>query len=233
MNLAREIVRFVESAKPERGVLLAPPFLYLPFVREVIEGSGVFLGAQDLSAHEDGAFTADVSARMLLDAGCSHVIVGHSERREHNRDSDELIGQKVRRALDAGLGVILCIGEKEEERLRGDEKRVVERQYKAGVADVSLDEATNMITIAYEPVWAIGTGRTATPKDASLMHAFIRESVGERFGNGVAQNTQILYGGSVKAANAADLLQNDEIDGALVGGASLDSDSFTAIISAR
>ena len=232
VDLARAVRGVAEGNTRGRDVLLAPPAVYLGPVREAIEGSSVLLAAQDVSAHEDGAFTGEHSAEMLLDAGCRYSIIGHSERREHGGESDELIGRKVRRAFDTGLGAILCVGEKEDERLRGHETRVVERQLRAALEDVRKEEADRLLVLAYEPVWAIGTGRTATPKDAAIMHRFIRDWIGGRFGAGTADAIRVLYGGSVKPANAADLLQNPEIDGALVGGASLKADSFAAIISA-
>ncbi|MBN1825660.1 MAG: triose-phosphate isomerase [Candidatus Eisenbacteria bacterium] len=232
VDLARAVRHAAEGGAKKREVLLAPPAPYLGPVREALVGSAILLAGQDVSAHEDGAFTGELSAEMLLDEGCRFSIIGHSERREHGGESDELIGRKVRRAFDVGLGAILCVGEKEDERLRGHERKVVERQLRAALENVQKEEADRLLTVAYEPVWAIGTGRTATPKDAAVMHRFIRDWVGGRFGAATAEAIRILYGGSVKPSNAADLLQSPEIDGALVGGASLKADSFSAILSA-
>jgi len=230
-RLAGEVRRFAEERNTDREVLLAPPFPYLVAVRAAIEGSPVLLGAQDVSPHAPGAHTGEVSAEMLLDLGCARAIVGHSERRESG-ETDAIVRGKARRAVDLGLGIILCVGEKEEERLRGEEKQVVERQLREALAGVGAREAEEKLVVAYEPVWAIGTGRTATAGDAEEMHRFARGVLGELFGEGAARSIRILYGGSVKPSNAAELLGKDEIDGALVGGASLDAALFTEIISA-
>ncbi len=232
VRLAAEVRRFADGARPDRQALLAPPFPYLEPVREVLRGGRVLLGAQDVSEHPPGAFTGEVSAEMLLDLGCVRAIVGHSERREHAEESDERVHAKAKRAVDLGLGIILCVGEKEEERLRGAEKRIVEAQLRAALAGFAPREVEQQVVVAYEPVWAIGTGRTATAADAEAMHAHVREVLAALFGEGVARAVRILYGGSVKPSNAGELLAEADIDGALVGGASLDGASFTAILSA-
>ncbi|MFH1278884.1 MAG: triose-phosphate isomerase [Candidatus Eisenbacteria bacterium] len=231
-DLAVSVRAYVEAAKPSSEVLVAPPYPYLPAVREALAGSAVLLAGQDVSAHEPGAFTGEVSAEMLADSGCTHAIVGHSERREFGGDSDETVRAKARRAADLGLGVILCVGEKEGERERGEQKTIVKRQLARALAGWSPREAEEKLVVAYEPVWAIGTGKTATPADAEDMHAFARKILRDRFGPETGERIRVLYGGSVKPANAGDLLGQENIDGALVGGASLDGDSFTAIISA-
>jgi len=240
MNLSREtavslaaVVRgYVEKTAPARDVLLAPPHPYLEGVHHVLSGGPVWLAGQDVSAHAPGAYTGDVAAEMLLDTGCTHVIVGHSERREHFGDTDEIVQAKTKRAVDLGLAVVLCVGEREEERDRGEEKTVVERQLQAALTGLTPAEAAEKLTVAYEPVWAIGTGRTASPADAQEMHRFARSVLAERFGKDIAENLRILYGGSVKPGNAGELLRAEDIDGALVGGASLEGESFTAILSA-
>jgi triosephosphate isomerase len=229
-SLAGEVRRFALERKADREVLLAPPFPYLEAVRAAIEGSLVLLGAQDVSPHAPGAYTGEVSAEMLLDLGCARAIVGHSERRESG-ETDAIVRGKAKRAADLGLGIILCVGEREEERLRGEEKRVVERQLREALSGFSGRDAEEKLVVAYEPVWAIGTGRTATARDAEEMHRFARGVLAELFGEGAAHSIRILYGGSVKPSNAAELLAKDEIDGALVGGASLDAASFAEIIS--
>ena len=231
-SLAGEVVRAAAASGTKREALLAPPFPYLAKVAGVIAGSGLLLAGQDVSERAPGAFTGQVSAEMLLDSGCTHVIVGHSERRQWNGDTDDVVRAKGGRAADLGLGVILCVGEREEERERGMEKLVVERQLLEGFADFSHRDAEEKLVIAYEPVWAIGTGKTATPEDAEEMHRHVRSVAAGRFGEEIAKKIRVLYGGSVKPSNAKDLLSRKNIDGALVGGASLDGTSFAAIIAA-
>ncbi len=232
LQLARAVREHVVREKPEREVVLAPPFPYLPLVGAEIEGSAVVLSAQDVSSRTPGAFTGEVAAEMLLEVGCGMVIVGHSERRVYGGDTDEVVRRKVRRATDLGLRVILCVGEKEGERDRGEQEDVVRRQLVQGLADLPREEAARKLVIAYEPVWAIGTGKTATPGDAAAMHRFVRETIAGETDDSIARSVPILYGGSVKPGNAAELLAEEEIDGALIGGASLDADSFLAILSA-
>ncbi|MFH1681794.1 MAG: triose-phosphate isomerase [Candidatus Eisenbacteria bacterium] len=231
VDLAAEVRLFVEEKGIDHEVLLAPPFPYLEAVRGVIEGSRVLLGAQDVSFHPPGAFTGEVSAEMLLDLGCARTIVGHSERRESG-ETDEIVHAKARRAADLGLGIILCVGEREEERARGEEKRIVERQLRSALAGFAPPDVEERVVVAYEPVWAIGTGKTATAGDAEEMHRFARGVLSGLFGEGAARSVRVLYGGSVKPSNAAELLREEDIDGALVGGASLDGASFAAILSA-
>jgi triosephosphate isomerase len=202
------------------------PAPYLAQVRSMLDGSPVRWGAQDVSAHERGAFTGEVSAEMLLEFGCSYVIVGHSERRSYHAESDELVAQKAHRALASGLTPIVCVGETLEEREQGATDAVVARQL-APVLDVVGGQMASVV-IAYEPVWAIGTGKTATPEMAQQVHARLRAMLAGRDEES-AQQVRILYGGSMKPDNATDLLAMPDIDGGLIGGASLNASDFLAI----
>ena len=202
------------------------PAPYLAQVQSALGGSPVRWGAQDVSAHERGAFTGEVSAEMLLEFGCSYVIVGHSERRSYHGESDELVAQKAQRALASGLTPIVCVGETLEEREQDATDAVVSRQL-APVLDAMRTQLANMV-IAYEPVWAIGTGKTATPEMAQQVHARLRAMLAERDAES-AQQVRILYGGSMKPDNAKDLLAKPDIDGGLIGGASLNASDFLAI----
>lgn len=211
-------------------VLIAPVFTALYPVHEALgENARVKLGAQDVFWEDEGAFTGEVSAPLLKDVGCEYVIVGHSERRQHFGETDDMVRRKVGAVLSHGLSVIVCVGETLEEREAGRTEAVVLNQLDVAVR--GLNTLARMV-IAYEPVWAIGTGRTAKPDDAQAVHAAIRQRLASRFGEAEAQAIRILYGGSVKPGNAAELLAQPDIDGALVGGASLDADSFLAIIEA-
>jgi triosephosphate isomerase len=215
------------AASVEAEVAVCPPFVYLPFVAESLKGSKVALGAQNLSDQESGAFTGEVSGIMLKDYNCRFVIVGHSERRTLFGESDDVVAKKFAMALRRGLTPILCVGELLEERETGRTWEVVERQLRAvfGLAGVS---AFNEAVIAYEPVWAIGSGRTATPELAQEVHAFIRGLVAHETPE-VAERLPVLYGGSVKASNAKGLFAMADIDGGLIGGASLMAEEFLAI----
>lgn len=212
-------------------VAVAPPFVSLAAVGARLKHSGVHLAAQDLHPAAEGAFTGAVSGEMLKQAGCAYVIVGHSERRALFGEDDALVNQKVLAALRAGLLPILCVGETLAERDAGQERAVVTRQLEAGLRGVPADQLPSL-TIAYEPVWAIGTGRSASPAQAQELHATIRAWLGAQYPAFVGASLRIQYGGSVKPANAAALLSQPDIDGALVGGASLDADDFFAIIRA-
>lgn len=202
------------------------PAPYLAQVQSALSGSPVRWGAQDVSAYERGAYTGEVSAEMLLEFGCSYVIVGHSERRSYHAESDELVAQKAQRALASGLTPIVCVGETLEEREQGATDAVVSRQL-APVLDAMRTQLASMV-IAYEPVWAIGTGKTATPEMAQQVHARLRAMLAERDAES-AQQVRILYGGSMKPDNAKDLLAKPDIDGGLIGGASLNASDFLAI----
>jgi len=231
-ELARGVVDGLDGAE---GVQVAvfPPFPYLLTVGSILRErqSLVTLGAQDVSEHPNGAFTGEVSVAMLRDCGVSVVLCGHSERRHVIGETDAIVNRKVRAALAGGLDVILCVGEKLEEREAGKTDEVNERQVRAGLADVSAEELRR-VTIAYEPVWAIGTGKTATPGDAQGAHEKIRGVVAGMFGPGPAESVRIQYGGSVKPSNAAELMGCPDIDGGLIGGASLKATDFTAICKA-
>ena len=208
-----------------------PPFVHLQAVGKILAGSPIALGAQDIFYENDGAFTGEVSAAMLKDVGCSHVICGHSERRHVIGETDELINRKLLKALSEGLRPILCVGELLAEREAGETLEVVTRQVRRGLEGVSGADMAN-VTVAYEPVWAIGTGAVATTEQAQEVHQMIRHLLGELFDSPTAESTRIQYGGSVKGANAAELLACPDIDGALVGGASLKAADFAAIVQA-
>ncbi len=209
-------------------LLVAPGFVALPAVAEVLRGSNIVLGAQNMASAESGAHTGEVSPGMLKDVGVQAVILGHSERRAIYGEDDGVINKKLRLALASGLEVIFCVGETLEEREADKLESVVKNQILEGLEGIRQPELA-AITIAYEPVWAIGTGKTATPEDADQVHAFIRKVVGEAYSANAAQAMIIQYGGSVKPANVADLMAKENIDGALVGGASLKLEDFTAI----
>jgi triosephosphate isomerase len=210
-------------------LMIAPPFTALAAVGTVLKGSNILLGAQNCAQELSGAHTGEVSPSMLKECGVQVVILGHSERRHVYLESDQLVNKKVKLALAQGLEVILCVGETEGEREQGVTEKVVETQVKEGLKDVTAAELTR-VTIAYEPVWAIGTGKTATPADADAVHAFTRKLVGRLYGEGAAEKLIIQYGGSVKPANAQDLLTQANIDGALVGGAALSAEQFVPIV---
>ncbi len=198
-------------------------------VVEELKGSNIWVAAQNMYYEKEGAFTGEVSPIQLKDAGVTHVILGHSERRHIFGENDEMINKKVRAALDHGLLPILCIGELLEEREKGETEKVCKHQVVEGYKGLSKEEALK-VTIAYEPVWAIGTGKTATPEDANQVHAFIRKVLAELYDQELAEKTRIQYGGSVKPENIDALMAQEHIDGALVGGASLKLDSFTRIV---
>lgn len=238
MNLSRneafELAEGVRDGVGELGrvdVGLAPSFVYLELVAQTVGRSGVVVGGQDCAPKASGALTGQVAPGMLRDVGCRFTIVGHSERRHDCGESDELVGAKLRCALEAGLDVILCVGELLEERDGGRTEAVVRRQLQAGLDGVAPSDM-GRITLAYEPVWAIGTGRTATPEQASEVHLYLRGMLAGLYDEGIAETVRIQYGGSVKPDNAAELLSAPGVDGALVGGASLTSDSFLAIVDA-
>lgn len=222
----------VETVNADRDILnrcdfvVCPPFLHLAAVRAIVDGtaSPVALGAQDCAATPDGAHTGDISAPMLRDFGCSYVIIGHSERRQDHAETNQTVAAKARLAHENGLRVILCVGEKEAERAAGEELEVVEHQLVQSLPPTANPENT---VIAYEPVWAIGTGKTATPDDVRAMHRFIRRKLGECLAH--PDQVRILYGGSVKPDNAAELFGVENVDGALIGGASLKADQYIAI----
>ena len=210
------------------GLIVAPPFTHLVSVAEALKGSKVGLSAQNCADHVKGAYTGEVAVDMLKDAGCNWTILGHSERRQYYGETDEKLVEKVRLALDAGLGVILCVGENLDEREAGRHFDVVTSQVKAVLYNFSAEDMKNVV-IAYEPVWAIGTGKTATAAQAEEIHALIRKTLAEKFGSELAEETTILYGGSCKPSNAKELFAEKDIDGGLIGGASLKAEDFIAI----
>jgi triosephosphate isomerase len=229
-QLAAEVVKGLGS-DDRVTVAVCPPFPYLIPVAAALKGSSVALGGQNLYPEKEGAFTGEVSPTMLLDVGCKYVILGHSERRHKLGESDAFINLKTHAALKAGLDVILCVGETLEERQTQQTERVLDRQVTHGLIGLAEKDMTRLV-LAYEPVWAIGTGHNATPQQAQDAHAFLRRRVGELFNAGVAEALVIQYGGSVKPDNAASLLCQPDVDGALVGGASLKADQFLAIVKA-
>ncbi|MEW5867160.1 MAG: triose-phosphate isomerase [Bacillota bacterium] len=233
-----EAVALVEELKGmvagvgEVEVVVCPPFTALDAVREALRGSNIELGAQNMHWEEEGAFTGEVSPLMLKNLGCMYVILGHSERRTYFGETDESVNRKVKSAVLNGLLPIICVGETLEERDAGKTEEVVVRQTKAALAGVKTNGAERIV-IAYEPVWAIGTGRSATADEANRVIRIIRQTVAEVFNERIAQEMRIQYGGSVKPQNIADFLGQPEIDGALVGGASLDAAAFAAIVKSK
>jgi triosephosphate isomerase len=227
--LAAEIARNVHNDNVR--VAVCPPFPYLEAVRDVLSGSRVGLGAQNLYPANEGAFTGEVSPAMLIDSGCQIVIVGHSERRHVLHETDDFINRKVGAGLAAGLTVILCVGETLADRQIGRTEAVLDCQMTEGLKSIPAD-AISKLVIAYEPVWAIGTGQNATPEQAQSAHAFLRRLFETSYGGAAGADLVIQYGGSVKPGNAAELLAQTDVDGALVGGASLKAESFLAIVDA-
>ncbi len=210
-------------------IVVCPPFTALQTAVKASQGTRFKIGAQNLHYENDGAYTGEISARMIKSLGIPYVIVGHSERRQYFGETDEIIAKKVRKALSESLKVIFCIGETLSERDGGVTERVLERQAKAALDGLTAEQLKSLV-IAYEPVWAIGTGRNATPQQAQAAHAFIRSLVAGMFGAGTAQDLTIQYGGSMKPENSAELLSQPDVDGGLIGGASLKADSFAKII---
>jgi triosephosphate isomerase len=232
---ATEAVALVNEIKREVydvdnvDILVCPPFTALSLVSDVVNESNIALGAQNMYFEESGAYTGEVSTAMLKDCGCTHVIIGHSERRTIFNESDELINKKVKKALEADLTPVLCIGEKLEEREANKTFEVITNQLNGDLADIDSDNMKKIV-IAYEPVWAIGTGKTATPQQAQEAHAFIRKLIKEKYDEAVANETIILYGGSMKPANVEELIAQEDVDGGLIGGASLKAESFVEMI---
>jgi triosephosphate isomerase len=231
----QEGVDFIKALGPligkpdDRDVLICAPFTAIHGVAKAAQGLDIQIGGQNMYFEKEGAFTGEISATMLLDAGATWVVLGHSERRHVFHESDEMINKKVHTALGHGLKPILCVGELIEEREAGRTQSVVRIQVVEGFKGLSREQALKVV-IAYEPVWAIGTGKTATPEDADAVHAFIRDVVGELFDRSLADSKIIQYGGSVKPENVDALMVKPNIDGALVGGASLRADSFSRIV---
>ena len=230
LALAAELKQQVKN--PACTVVIGTPFIHLASVCDLLKGSAIHVAAENCADKQKGAFTGEVSAEMVKSTGAEYCILGHSERRAYYNETPAILKEKVELALANGLKPIFCIGEVKEEREAGKQNEVVKAQLKQSL--FHLDEAAfRQITLAYEPVWAIGTGLTATPAQAQEMHAFIRSLIAEHYGQAVADDTTILYGGSCNEKNAAELFANPDVDGGLIGGASLVADKFLAIIAAR
>jgi len=227
-DLANKLIPLVSGVK-DRDIVLAPTFTSLQTVAEAIKGTNMALAAQNLFWEDKGAFTGEISAEMLLDLGCKYVIIGHSERRQYFGETDETVNKKVRQALNKGLLPIVCVGELLSEREAGKANDVIDRQVSGALKGVTALEMQKIV-IAYEPVWAIGTGKTATPDQANEIHAFIRQKVKTMYTAEVAESLRIQYGGSVTSDNVSQLMAMPDIDGALVGGASLKPESFAALV---
>jgi triosephosphate isomerase len=210
-------------------IMIAPVFTALDPVSRVLAGSRVGLGAQNLYWEKEGAYTGEISSDMLVAAGCRYVIIGHSERRQYFGETDDSVNKKIRAAIAANLIPVFCIGETESERESGNTFSVLDKQVKGGLKERVIEDLGSLV-IAYEPVWAIGTGKTATSDQAQEAHKYIRTLINDIFGAALADSVRILYGGSVKPANVSELMAMPDIDGALVGGASLDADSFSRIV---
>ncbi len=228
-NLITKITSGLGGINYNCEIIICPPFTSLSEAHSLIKDTSVKLGAQNMYFEESGAYTGEVSAQMLKSVGCEYVIIGHSERRTIFKETEDLINKKIKTALKSELKPIFCIGESLEEREAGREKDVLKTQLSGGLSEISVEQMKSLI-IAYEPVWAIGTGRTASPEQAEEMHNFIREFIKNDFTPDTADNLIIQYGGSVKPENARELLSQQDIDGALIGGASLKADSFLSII---
>ncbi|MFO7713996.1 triose-phosphate isomerase [Desulfosarcina sp.] len=211
-------------------VMIAPPFTALYPVAQALKGSRIAVGAQNLHWEQQGAFTGEISSEMLVDAGCSHVIIGHSERRQLFGETDAGVNRKIQAALSAKLIPVFCIGETEAQRENGDTFSVLDKQVRDGLLGFAFDDLTGLV-VAYEPVWAIGTGKTATREQAQEAHQFIRSLLDKLLGNPFASSVRILYGGSVKPDNVRALMEMPDVDGALVGGASLDPETFSKLVS--
>ena len=231
VELAKEVAALSAGVPEGVGLIVAPPFTHLCCVNKALSGSRVELSAQNCADHVKGAYTGEVSADMLTAVGCKWVILGHSERRQYYGETDEKLVVKTKLALEAGLGVILCVGENLEEREAGKHFDVCASQIKNVLYNFSSEDMKNVI-VAYEPVWAIGTGKTATAEQAEEIHAFIRKTLAEKFGSEVAEDVTILYGGSCKPSNAKELFAQPDIDGGLIGGAALKAADFIEIAKA-
>ena len=227
--LAQEIRAGLTLPLSDRDVLVAPAFTALSSVGDALRGSGVLLGAQNMHWEREGAFTGETSPTMLKQVGCTHVVLGHSERRHIFGESDDMVARKTRAAVDNGLTPIVCVGETLPERESNRTLEVVERQLERALRALTPDEASRAV-VAYEPVWAIGTGRTATPAQAQEVHAFIRKLLSASHGQPAATAVRVLYGGSVKPDNVDGLMAEPDVDGALVGGACLKAESFLRIV---
>lgn len=227
VDTARDLVKRTEGVS-NVDIMVAPPFTALAPVWDVTRESNVALGAQNLFWEAEGAYTGEVSANMLLSAGCRYVIIGHSERRQYFGETDETVNRRIKAAQTNGLIPVFCVGESESERETKKTYSVLDKQVKNGLKEVFVDDPDSLV-VAYEPVWAIGTGKTATSKQAQEVHLFLRSLLESLYGNAISQSIRILYGGSVKPDNIAELMRMPDVDGALVGGASLDAKTFSEI----
>jgi len=229
-ELAASLKAVLKDVQPtDCEVAVCPPFTDLTAVHAVIKDSDIKLGAQNLYPKQEGAFTGEISPLMIRSTGCNYVIIGHSERRQYFGETNDSVNEKVKVALEYGINPIMCVGEKLEEREKGITNDVVKGHVVNGLKDIPKDKVVH-VTIAYEPVWAIGTGKTATPEQAEEVHAFIRGILAEMYDENTSQAVRIQYGGSVKPGNVKELMAKENIDGALVGGASLKADSFEQIV---
>jgi len=227
-STAKELVARIRECDMVE-TMIAPPFTALPAVNAAIGESAVRLGGQNLHWEREGAYTGEISAGMLLAAGCRYVIIGHSERRQYFGETDETVNRKMRTAVSSGLAPVLCVGETESERDAGRTFAVLDKQINDGLAGLTAADLDDLV-LAYEPVWAIGTGKTATREQAQEVHAYLRALLEKKYGNALAKRTRIQYGGSVKPDNIRGLMEMPDVDGALVGGASLNAETFSRII---
>ena len=225
---ARELIGLT-AAVDNVDIMIAPPFTALAPVAGLVKDSRVGLGAQDLFWEKEGAYTGEIAPQMLVEAGCRYVIIGHSERRQHFGETDDTVNRKIAAALQAGLVPILCIGESEAQRESDETFSVLDKQIKRGLKDLFANDLKDLV-IAYEPIWAIGTGKTATSQQAQEVHRFLRQLLSDIYDGVYARSVRILYGGSVKPDNIAELMSMEDIDGALVGGASLKAETFARIV---
>ncbi len=232
ITLAKELNDTLTTNKPNCGVIICTPFIHLASIAQFLNQDIVGLGAENCADKEKGAYTGEVSAEMIKSTGAQYVILGHSERRGYYNETPEVLKEKVLLALKNGLKVIFCIGESLEEREANKQNEVVKAELEGSVFNLTAEEFNNII-VAYEPIWAIGTGKTATAEQAEEIHAYIRSVIASKYGNETAENTTILYGGSCKASNAPELFAKPNIDGGLIGGASLKVADFKGIIDAR
>ena len=214
----------------EVDIMIAPSFTSLAPVSDILSGSNIHLGAQNLSWHEEGAYTGEISPSMVVSTGCDHVIIGHSERRQYFHETDETVNKRIVAAIKHNLVPVFCVGETETERETNVTFSVLDKQVTIGLQDIALEDLATLV-IAYEPVWAIGTGKTATTEQAQEVHRFLRSLLEKAYGSEFAESIRILYGGSVKPNNIAELMSMPDVDGGLVGGASLDAETFSKIVS--
>lgn len=231
LSLIADLKKALATKKPNCKVIIAPPYIHLSGAAELIRGTDICLAAQNVAKEKNGAFTGEVSAEMLASTNVSYVLVGHSERRAYYGECSSVLLEKIHRALESGLNPIFCVGEQLAERESGQHFDVVRRQLEEAPFTLDKEHFAKLI-IAYEPVWAIGTGKTATPEIAEEMHAHIRRCIAEKFGKDIAEETSILYGGSCNASNAVSLFKQPDVDGGLIGGASLSVEKFMPIIEA-